>query len=76
MRLWIDVAVMIGICVLSDKICNFLVLNDLILQFLVRGFLSVIISSVCLLIVYGRTEEFKYVKGVIVQKFIQRGRNK
>lgn len=75
-RLWIDVAVMLGICILSDKICGLLVIDNLILQFLVRGFLSVVIASICLLIVYGRTEEFKFVKGVIIEKFLQRGRNK
>ena len=66
---------MLGICILSDKICGLLVIDNLILQFLVRGFLSVVIASICLLIVYGRTKEFKYVKGVIFQKIIQRGKN-
>lgn len=74
-RLWLDVAATLGICLISDKICSFLVIKNLILAFLIKGCLSVCVACGCLVALYGRTEEFRYVMGVLIERVKRKGRN-
>lgn len=74
-RLWLDVAATIGICLISDKICRFLVIKNLILAFLIKGCLSVCVACGCLVALYGRTEDFRYVMNVLIEKVKRKGRN-
>lgn len=73
-RLWLDVIMTICICLISDEICSLLVIRNLILAFVVKGFLSVSVACGCLLVVYGRTEEFRYVIRVLIEKAKRKGR--
>lgn len=73
-RLWLDILVAMGICLVSDKVCGGLVSKRLIVQFLMRGIASVVVSGICVVLIYGRTEEFKFARDVLVKKIGRRGK--
>ena len=71
-RMWIDTFFTMTIVFLCSKLCGTILVTNLWLQFFINGSIGVLFSVISITLVYGRTEEYRFVAKTLKNKIIGR----
>ena len=52
---------------ISAKIINRILINNALLELLIKGIMSIIISNIIMILIFCKTDEFKYYKNLIIE---------